>query len=504
MRNRLFYRILVLGIGFLFTTSLFAQTNELPRSTPESQGVSSKAVMAVFDSLMSLPLTEIHSVVVLRHGSVIGEIYPKPFDPSYRHTMYSCSKTFVAVAVGLAIEDNRLRLDDRVASIFPELLPDSVSPELADMTVRHLLTMTSGITPDWNMRNQCKDWIRVFLAKPVDKPGVNYGYDSMVTYMLSAIVQRVTGKKISDYLQERIFTPMNVTEWAWEESPEGINTGGWGLHIQPESLAKFGLLLLNKGSWNGEQLISADWINEMTKKQVETGGDDYGYQTWISKLGNGFRADGALGQYIFVGLDQDMVVVITEATLGNTMKQKRLVWEGLMASAEDNPLPESRDYLRLQKKQTSYKLPEVKGKATSKKMDGWHRKTIELDKNPLGWKSVRLAFEKKMVTMEITEDNGNQYELVFGYKQWEKIAIKAFPPYSITPIDRFKGIEGPFEVAGSYAWNAEDKLQLKAHYVNWVSSLDIIFSMDKEKVSLLVQPNYRKEPYIITGKVDMP
>ena len=130
--------------------------------------------------------------------------------------------------------------------------------------------------------------------------------------------------------------------------------------------------------------------------------------------------------------------------------------------------------------------------------------TIELDKNPLGWKSVRLAFEKKMVTMEITEDNGNQYELVFGYKQWEKIAIKAFPPYSITPIDRFKGIEEPFEVAGSYAWNSDDKLQLKAHYVNWVSSLDIIFSMDKEMVSLLVQPNYRKEPYIITGKVDMP
>ena len=151
MKNRV--RFFFLFLGLLGALAAHAQINELPRSTPEAEGVPSKAVTALFDSLMALPKTDIHSVVVLRHGKVIGEIYPAPFAPEYRHTMYSCSKTFVGAAVGLAIADNRLRLTDRVAAFFPELLPDSVSANLADMTVRDLLTMTSGITPDWNMRN---------------------------------------------------------------------------------------------------------------------------------------------------------------------------------------------------------------------------------------------------------------------------------------------------------------------------------------------------------------
>ena len=135
----------LLAIGLMASLSANAQTNELPRSTPEEQGVPSKALVALFDSLHALPLTDMHAVVVMRHGKVIGEMYPKPYAPEYRHTMYSCSKTFVGIAVGLAIEDNRLRLDDRIAAIFPELLPDSVSKDLADMTVRHLLTMASGV-----------------------------------------------------------------------------------------------------------------------------------------------------------------------------------------------------------------------------------------------------------------------------------------------------------------------------------------------------------------------
>ena len=155
-----------------------AQTNELPRSTPEEQGVPSKALTALFDSLHALPLTDMHAVVVMRHGKVIGEMYPQPFAPEYRHTMYSCSKTFVGVAVGLAIADNRLRVEDRVATFFPELLPENVSPELASMTVRHLLMMSSGVKPDWNMRSRGTEWIRTFLSKPVVKPG-EYAYDSM-------------------------------------------------------------------------------------------------------------------------------------------------------------------------------------------------------------------------------------------------------------------------------------------------------------------------------------
>ena len=479
-----------------------AQTNELPRSTPEEQGVPSKALTALFDSLHALPLTDMHAVVVMRHGKVIGEMYPQPFAPEYRHTMYSCSKTFVGVAVGLAIADNRLRVEDRVATFFPELLPENVSPELASMTVRHLLMMSSGVKPDWNMRSRGTEWIRTFLSKPVVKPG-EYAYDSMVSYMLAAIVQKVTGKKLTEYLQERVFSYMNVTEWAWEESPEGVNTGGWGVHMQPESLAKFGQLILDEGRWEGKQLVPAEWIREMCKKQQETGREVYGYHIWHCGGHDGaVRADGALGQYVISILDKDMVVVMTEATLGNGRDQRRLIWDVLLPHIQDEPLPANKkDYQALMKKQASYKLPEVKGKAASAFASNFENKEIELGKNPFGWKSLRLNFGKKLVTMTVTETDGKSYELPFGYQQWMTTSMEAYPPYSITPIDRFKGLEGPYYVSGSYAWTSKEELQLKAHYVNWVSSLEMTFRIEDGEVKLNVQTNYIKKPYSIVGKM---
>ena len=494
----------MLAIGLMASLSANAQINELPRSTPEEQGVPSKALVALFDSLHALPLTDMHAVVVMRHGKVIGEMYPKPYAPEYRHTMYSCSKTFVGIAVGLAIEDNRLRLDDRIAAIFPELLPDSVSKDLADMTVRHLLTMASGVKPDWNMRSRGKEWIRTFLSKPVKEPGTQYAYDSMVSYMLAAVVQKVTGKKLTEYLQERVFTPMNVTEWAWEESPEGVNTGGWGVHIQPESLAKFGQLILNEGRWEGKQLVPTEWIREMCKKHRETGREVYGYHIWHCGGHDGaVRADGALGQYVISVLDKDMVVVMTEATLGNGRDQRRLIWDVLLPHIQDEPLPANKkDYQKLLKKQDGYKLAEVKGKASSAFASNWENKTIELGKNTFGWKSLKLNFGKKEVTMTVTETNGKSYELPFGYQQWMTTTFDSYPPYSITPIDRFKGLEGPYYASGSYAWISKEELQLKAHYVNWVSALEMTFRLDENgEVQLNVQTNYIKKPYSISGKI---
>lgn len=494
----------LLAICLLASLSTSAQTNELTRSTPEEQGVPSKALIALFDSLHALPLTDMHAVVVMRHGKVIGEMYPKPYAPEYRHTMYSCSKTFVGIAVGLAIEDNRLRLDDRVAAFFPEQLPDSVSMDLASMTVRDLLTMASGVKPDWNMRSRGKEWIRTFLSKPVEAPGTKYAYDSMVSYMLAAVVQKVTGKKLTEYLQERVFTPMNVTEWAWEESPEGVNTGGWGVHIQPESLAKFGQLILNEGRWEGKQLVPAEWIREMCKKHRETGREVYGYHIWHCGGHDGaVRADGALGQYVISVLDKDMVVVMTEATLGNGRDQRRLIWDVLLPEMKDEPLPANKkDYQKLLKKQEGYKLAEVKGKASSAFASNWENKIIELGENTFGWKSLKLNFGKKQVTMTVTETNGKSYELPFGYQQWITTTFDSYPPYSITPIDRFKGLEGPYYASGSYAWISKEELQLKAHYVNWVSALEITFHLEENgEVKLNVQTNYIKKPYTITGVI---
>lgn len=488
MKNR--FGLILLALCLWASSTVCAQINELQRSTPEAEGVPSKAIVALFDSITALPKTDIHSVMVLRHGKVIAEIYPTPFAPEYRHTMYSCSKTFVGAAVGLAIADNRLRLTDRVGTFFPELLPDSVSANLADMTVHDLLTMTSGITPDWNMRNITPDWIRTYLAKPAKAPGKSFQYDSICSYLLSAIVQKVTGITLLDYLKLKLFTPMNITDVAWEISPEGVNTGGWGLHIQSESLAKFGLLLLNGGVWEGKQLLPASWVEQMTTRQMEAGDEDYGYQMWMCEYPGAVRLDGALGQYVLIIPDKDMVVVITECTLINGSTQRRLVWNRLLPQVQDAILTPGKDYKLLQKKQNAYQLPLVQGKANSSIASKYAGKRIVLENNKYGWQSLSLQFKQKEVVMTVTDKTGVTYDLLFGYKQWLKTSTEVHPPYSVNAIGALNGIEGPFWVAGSYAWPSATTLQLKAHYVNWISALGITFHFEGTNVLLNVTENY--------------
>ena len=203
-------RLLLLALLPLLAS---AQIGDLPRSTPAAEGVSTQAVVRFIDSLMAVPRTHVHHVMVLRHGRVVAEVHPAPFRAEDSHTLYSCSKTFVALAVGKAIDENRLRLTDRVAAFFPERLPDSIGANLAAMTVRDLLVMASGITPDWEMRNSHPDWISTWLAKPVKEPGKNFAYDSLSTFLLSAIVQRVTGMTTLQYLQSRFFRPRRWPSW---------------------------------------------------------------------------------------------------------------------------------------------------------------------------------------------------------------------------------------------------------------------------------------------------
>ncbi|MBR4088712.1 MAG: serine hydrolase, partial [Bacteroidales bacterium] len=295
--KKIFAILLLLCIAL----SAIAQINELPRSTPEEQGVPSKALIELFDSLHFMPGTDIHSMIVMRHGKVVGEFYPAPFAPEYQHTQYSSSKTLVSLAAGIAIDENLLHLTDKVVTFFPEYLPDSISANLAQMTLEDLLTMRSGIKPDWGMRSRGTEWIRTFLSKEVKNvPGEVFAYDSMVTYMISAIVQKVTGKTVLEYLKEKLFAPMNIRKVNWEISPEGVNTGGWGLHIQSESLAKVGQMWLDGGVWDGKQLVSKEWIAQMSSKHANGGDYGYGYQVWMCKYPGAVRADGALGQYVIV------------------------------------------------------------------------------------------------------------------------------------------------------------------------------------------------------------
>ncbi|MBR5183439.1 MAG: serine hydrolase [Bacteroidales bacterium] len=485
---------ILLAIAFVaLTLGANAQINDIPRSTPEEQGVPSKALIELFDAMHNMEQTDIHSMIVMRHGKVVGEFYPAPFAPEYQHTQYSSSKTLVSLAAGIAIDENRLRLTDRVATFFPEYLPDSICTNLADMTVRDLLTMQSGIKPDWGMRAKTTEWIKTFLGKPVpNKPGEVFAYDSMVTYMISAIVQKVTGKTVLEYLKEKMFNHMGVTVVNWEESPEGINTGGWGLHIQSESLAKVGQMWLDGGVWNGKQIVSKEWIEQMSAKQANGGDYGYGYQVWMCKYPSAVRADGALGQYVIVVPEKDVVIVLTEASFTNGKPQRNLIWDNFLPQLVDEPLPASKDYQTLLAKQASYTLEIPAGKDKSSVMKKLAGKKISVPKNKYGWKEV--VFEQgadKQLLMHLTKTDGTTYTQPMGYKKWSTCEIAGLPPYSINPIDWHRGLEGPFYGAACYGWE-KNVLNANIHYVNWVTSLYTTWEVKDGEIILSISNNYAK------------
>lgn len=348
-KTLLFALMLIVLAACKNTKQETAEIIDLPRAeTPDSV---SKA-MDTFFSAASADSLDVHSVMIVKDGKVIFSRWQSEGADSVPHVLHSVSKTFTATAVGLAIADGKMKLTDKVIDFFPDKLPAVVSDNLKAMTVRDLLTMSCGHDedPTGSIRNSDQEWVTTFLAYPVKhQPGTFYCYNSLGTYMLSAIVQKVTGEKVVDYLTPRLFEPLHIDKPRWEESPQGINAGGWGLYLKTEDLAKMGQLLLQKGEWNGKQIIPADWVEEMSKKQVESVNpgtrmeqaaergmtvetsdwmQGYGYQMWRCRPGC-FRADGANGQYIIVIPEKNAVIAIT-SNVQDLQKELNLVWDNIL------------------------------------------------------------------------------------------------------------------------------------------------------------------------------
>lgn len=487
-------RQLILLIALL-PLLLAAQVGDLPRSTPAQEGISTRAVIDMMDSLMALPNCDIHHVMVLRHGKVVAELHPSPFRAEDAHTLYSASKTFTSLAVGIAIDENLLRLDDRVLTFFPDKRPDSISDNLAAMTVRDLLMMAAGIKPDWRLRDLEKaDWIECWLAKPCDEaPGQHFQYDSMSTFMLSAIVQRVTGRTLLDYLNQKLFGPMHILQADWEMSPDGINTGGWGLRVQAETMAKLGLLLMNKGSWHGRQLVSADYMEEACspliyyKDRKDTdvptdGNQGYGFQTWRCKWPGAIRADGAFGQYSVAVPEQELVVVIL-GMIPNGHPELACIWNQLMPGIKsDGPLqPENKLQKRLDRLCATAALPLPKGKPQTAQGNQILDMVMQLDSNQHDYKKLAITHDGSLL---ITYNDGFQDPLGCGYGQWRYTGMIGFPPYSINAVNRMRDLKHDFVAAAAYAWTSPTTLEVKVHYVNWISSTTFTFDFGKDEVTM--------------------
>ncbi len=335
--------LLLVSASPVFTQEPSPILQPLPRSTPEAQGVSSPAVLE-FVETADREVRSMHSFILVRHGHVVAEAWWKPESAEKPHVLWSLSKSFTSTAVGLAVSEGKLSIDDPVLQFFPEDAPAEVSANLEAMRVRDLLTMSTGHQSEVNLRNE-PNWIKAFLAHPVPhKPGTHFQYNTPATFMQSAIVQKVTGQTVLEYLQPRLFEPLGIEPPRWDVNPQGISIGGYGLYLKTEDIAKFGQLYLQKGKWQGKQLIPTEWIEQATSKQVSNGSDPtrdwdqgYGFQFWRCRH-DGYRGDGKDGQFCIVLPKWDAVVAIT-ANTGDMQAELNVVWDKLLPALHDHPLP---------------------------------------------------------------------------------------------------------------------------------------------------------------------
>jgi len=345
----------------------------LPRSTPSAEGVSSRAVLELLDRLEAQAV-ECHSLVVVRHGRVVVEGWWAPYTAARPHLLYSLTKSFTAVAVGLAVADGLLSLDDRVVDVLPDSVPPDASAQARRLTVHHLLSMTTGHRTDslaeaWAL--EPRDLTKGFLRVPFTGPeGAAHGYDNATTYVLARMVERATGRGLPELLDERIFAPMGIDHAEWDRVASGAAFGFHGLHLTTEAVAAFGELLRCGGRWGDRQLVPQAWVEVATTAHAPTEQVDgwsenpdvlcgYGYQFWMSQ--HGYRGEGSFGQHCLVVPSRDLVIVVTAALAGGGETLLGPLWECLLPGLDDDGSPA--DDARLAQRLRGLSLAPVAGSA---------------------------------------------------------------------------------------------------------------------------------------------
>lgn len=499
---------------FLFLSiQLFAQkTNSLPRSTPEAEGVSSEAITQFLD-IASKSQHEFHSFMLVRHGKVIAESWWNPYKNDLKHTMYSCSKSFTATAVGFAVAEKKLTVDDKVISFFPNDLPDTISPNLAELRVKDLLSMSVGQAKDaTGPVVVTDDWVKAFFKQPIAYlPGTKFLYNSAATYMLSAIVQKVIGEKVIDYLKPRLFNPLGIEGIDWEVSPQGINTGGWGLRLKTEDMAKFGQLFLQKGMWNGQQVLPAAWVEEastikimqnpdasQTQKDSSDWLQGYCYQMWRSRH-NSFRGDGANGQFILVLPDQD-AVIITTAEAPDMQGEINLIWQYIFPALQASKLPDNPTALaNLQAKSAALALPPPSKNVISPLESTISGKNFSIN-NDKTLQNISFYFNTGICQLTIKTDSA-KYQIPFGLGNWAMSETTKYGPYLVAAAKSNRTGLAAFKTAGSYTWKDEKTLELTLRYIEspHTETINCIFEGDTVSVDFVSIFNKNQKRTVLKG-----
>ena len=421
---------------------------------------------------------EIHTLQIYSGNAMVVRIAPAPYSPTDKREIYSLSKSFCSTAIGILCDEGKLSVEDRIADLFPDKLPDVVSENLGKMRVKHVLSMNTG-HPSCVMNRMVRsdDAARAFLAQEVVyEPGTHFAYNTGATCLLSCIVERISGMKLVDFLTWKLFLPLGITDVRWSRVPDGTNEGGCGIHICSDDIVKLGLLYLNKGMWNGKRILSEEWVNAATSPVSDNsmnGTPDwcagYGYQFWVNAR-EGFRGDGAFGQLCVVLPEHNMVFAI-QTELGDMQREMDAVMELAehLFDADDT---------------ASVILPTYETSGSAQKTAGFENTFFRLEENPMGWTGVYFIYDTAADEMQAIFSDGvdqNVLRAGNGHRAESLIFAKKVKPKLVdlmsTP-DRER-----CRTAASYT--AEDgKLTFRIRFLNCPHRMGYTFTADGDLLKL--------------------
>lgn len=467
----------------------------IERAAPEEQGISSASIGRFIRALEDQESSVI-SMMLLRGGKVIAEFYKYPYRPDSLQLLFSLTKSITGIGIGIACDKGLLSLQDRVITFFPNHLPPVISENLSRMTVRDLLTMSCGIGENtYAQLFAAKEWTRAFLAQDfVHEPGTYYEYCTHASYMLSAIVEAVTGESFYTFIQRNLLEPLQIYESSWEKSPEGTTAGGMGLGLSTEAIAKFGQTLLCGGRYAGRQIVSEDFVRQATTSQIHKGtvipgarSTRYGYQIHIDSEGGCFYGDGAFGQLCYVALRQDMVLAITSQK-SDVNRIIGLLWRHVLIETADNPLPPSHEHRRLieQLKSLRFPVPISNNDIPTFPIDG----TYILGHNPAGLARMTLRTEqmKLNILLEYAEREDSLLSFRFDLPAKGRDAF-------------IKDIEYHRQVYRSFASWTVNTLLLTVFYIEtpYVASYRIYFNSGQIRLDFSINSSFTLTDFTCTG-----
>ncbi len=497
----------------------------LLRSTPEEQGVSSDTIARFFQRIEEKGY-DVHGLMMIRHGKVIAEHWWSPYTPQYQHAMYSATKTFTGVAVGFAVQEGLLKIDDKVTSFFPDLLPDTISPQMAALTVKHLLTMSVGHATT-SYAGSGLSQVRSFLATPfAHEPGTSFAYNITASHMLSHIISKVSGVTLYEYLKPRLLDPLGIKDVIWEMDNDGYNMGNGGSHMKTSDLAKMGLFLINKGKWNGQQLLDPAWIEAATTPQIlqhpertpeenekvaDDGSQGYGYQIWMGRH-HSYRAIGGQNQLIMVIPEYDFILVC-HSQIGDEAGFNKLIYD-MLPSMSDKKLKANTSF-DLKAAIAGYEIKRpFEGTTTSKVTMSTRR--FQMEENPLGIRSVLFRFDASGNCYLTLISAGAIHNIPFGLDSWLYGMTDRTLSVARTVYPNAMGVT-PVRTAGICTWTAAN--QLSAFYLSMFnpgSTETFRFTFEGEQLKMEIvrpatvrrpgsagpqgpQPMQQPEPLIFTG-----